>query len=162
MEERIKTVEQNVQAQEILFQQYKLYTEQKDKFVDRSFQTNKFYQIFILALISIMFFTRDYSFAFGMTSTLVFAATGLSVCYLWWINVDSYNFLIKIKLSKVIEELEKSLPVQPFTQEFISIKDLRKKKREFLFADMQKAIATLAGIFFFALFLNELVGIVAN
>jgi len=149
-------------SEEIAFQQYKLYTEQKDNFVDRSFQTNKFYQIFILALTLIMFLTKDYTFAFGLTSTLVFSVTGIAVCYLWWINVDSYNFLIKIKLSKVIEELEKQLPVQPYTQEFVAIKDLRKKKREFLFADMQKAVATLAVILFFTLFLNELVTILAS
>lgn len=144
-------------SDEIMFQQYKLYTEQKEKFVDRSFQTNKFYQVFIFALILIMLLTKDYSFAYNLTSTLIFSTAGLVICSLWWINIDSYNLLIKIKLSNVIEELEKKLPIQPYTQEFIAIRDLRKQKREFRFADMQKGLATLIWLLFFGLFLNEIV-----
>lgn len=143
--------------EEIIFQQYKLYTEQKDTFVDRSFITNKFYLVLVLALILAMLMTKDISFAYGLSSIFIFSAAGCAVCVLWWINVDSYNFLLKVKLSKVVEEIEKKLPVQPFTQEFIAIKDLRKNKRMFLFADMQKAFATSAFLLFFVLFVNELV-----
>lgn len=142
---------------ELIFQQYKLYTEQKDKFVDRSFLTNKFYLLLILALIVTMFLTKDFSFVYGLSSTLIFSASGFAICVLWWMNVDSYNFLIKVKFSKVIEELETKLPVQPYTQEFTAISDLRKNKREFLFADIQKALATLSLLLFFVLLANELI-----
>lgn len=147
-------------SEEIMFEQYKLYTEQKEKFVDRSFHTNKFYLLLILALVTVMFLTKDYFFAFGLTSTLIFSVAGVAVCILWWVNVDSYNFLIKVKLAKVIEEIEKKLPIQPYTQEFVAIKDLRKTKREFLFADMQKTFVTLILLLFFVLFINELIKIV--
>lgn len=146
--------------EELIFQQYKLYAEQKEKFVDRSFQTNKFYLFLILALVLTMFLTKDYSFVYGLSSTLIFSAAGFAICVLWWINVDSYNFLIKVKLSKVMEELETKLPVQPYTQEFIAITDLRKTKREFLFADIQKALATLALLLFFVLLANEIVAVI--
>ena len=144
-------------SDEILFQQYKLYTEQKERFVDRSFHTNKFYLLVILTLIFVMFLMKNFSFDYGLTSVLIFSAAGLAICILWWINMDSYNFLIKVKLSKVIEEIEKTLPTQPYTQEFIAIKDLRKNKRMFLFADMQKTLALAALLLFFVLFFNELV-----
>lgn len=146
--------------EEIIFQQYKLYSEQKEKFVDRSFQTNKFYLFLILAIITTMFLTKDFSFVFGLSSTLIFSVAGIAICVLWWVNVDSYNFLIKVKLSKVLEEIEKKLPVQPYTEEFAAIKDLRKKKREFLFADMQKAFVTLILLLFFVLFLNDVIAII--
>lgn len=147
-------------SEEILFQQYRLYTEQKEKFVDRSFQTNKFYLLVLLGLILTMYLTKDYSFIYDISSTLVFSAAGLAICVLWWINVDSYNFLIKVKLSKVIEEIEKKLPIQPYTQEFLAIKDFRKNKREFLFADIQKSLAILLLLLFFILFSYELLSII--
>jgi len=147
-------------SEEIMFQQYKLYTEQKEKFVDRSFQTNKFYLLLIIVTIVTMFLTKDFAFSYGLSSTLVFSAVGMALCVLWWINVDSYNFLIKIKLSKVIEELEKSLPCQPYAQEFLAITDTSKKKREFLFADIQKALATIVLLLFFVLFSNDLIAMI--
>lgn len=143
--------------EELIFQQYKLYAEQKEKFVDRSFHTNKFYLLTILAIIITMFLTKDCSFTYGLSSTLIFSAAGLAICVLWWMNVDAYNFLIKVKLSKVMEDLEKKLPVQPYTQEFEAITDLRKTKREFLFADIQKALATLSLLLFFVLLANEII-----
>lgn len=147
-------------TEEMIFQQYKLYTEQKEKFVDRSFQTNKFYLVLILALIVTMFLTKDYSFIFGLSSILIFSAAGLAICVLWWMNVDAYNFLLKVKFSRVIEELEKKLPVKPYTEEFAAIMDLRKSKREFLFADIQKGLATLTLLVFLVLLANELVALV--
>jgi len=144
-------------SEEIMFQQYKLYTEQKERFVDRSFHTNKFYLLLVLSIVLIMFLTKDLTFSYGLSSVLIFSAAGVAICILWWINMDAYNFLIKVKLGKVIEEIEKHLPTQPYTQEFIAIKDLRKNKRMFLFADMQKTLAVLALLLFFVLFVNELV-----
>lgn len=146
-------------SDEIMFQQYKLYTEQKERFVDRSFHTNKFYLLLVLVLILTMFLTKDFSFAYGLSSTLIFSAAGMAICILWWINMDSYNFLIKVKLGKVIEEIEKNLPTKPYTQEFVAIKDLKKNKREFLFADIQKILAIIVLLLFFVLFADSLLAI---
>lgn len=142
-------------TEEMILQQYKLYTDQKEKFTDRSFVTNKFYLVLILAIILTMYLTKDYTFVYGLSSMLIFSVAGMAICILWWINVDSYNFLIKIKFSKVIEALEKKLPVQPYTEEFATITDLRKNKREFLFADIQKGLALLVFILFLCLFSYE-------
>lgn len=143
-------------SEEIIFQQYKLYTEQKERFVERSFHTNKFYLLLVLLLVLVMFMSKDFSFAFGLTSTMIYSVAGMAICVLWWINMDAYNFLIKVKLAKVIEEMEKSLPVKPYTDEFVAIKDLRKNKRMFLFTDMQKVLAIFALLMFFVLFINEI------
>lgn len=144
-------------SDEIKFQQYKLYAEQKEKFVDRSFQTNKFYLLLVLILVLVMLLAKDFTFAYGLSAVLIFSAAGVAICTLWWINMDAYNLLIKVKLSKVLEELEKQLPMQPYAQEFIAIKDLRKNKRMFLFADMQKTMALAAFLLFFVLLINEIV-----
>lgn len=147
-------------SEELLFQQYKLYAEQKEAFINRSFGTNKFYLFLILTLILAMYLTKEYSFIYGLSSTLIFSGAGMVICILWWINVDSYNFLIKIKLSKVLEEIEKKLPVQPYAQEFAAIKDFKKNKREFLFADIQKSLATFVFLLFFFLFAHELLYVI--
>lgn len=145
---------------ELILQMYKIYNDHKEKFVDRSFQTNKFYLVMVFSIILTMLLTRDYSFIFGLSSILVFSWVGIAICILWWINVDSYNFLIKVKLSKVIEEIESQMPAQPFTKEFSIIKDLRKKQKEFLFADIQKGLATLSMLLFIFLFLYEVFAVI--
>ena len=149
-------------SNQILFEQYKIYTQQKENFVERSFFTNKFYLILVLAFILVMFIFKDVSLVFGISLNLVFSTIGMAICTFWWINVDSYNFLIKVKLGKVIEEIEKNLPIQPYTQEFLAIKDLRKNKKEFLFADMQKSLATFLLLLFFVIFANELLAVIIN
>ena len=86
-----------INSEEITFQQYKMYTEQKENFIDRSFHSNKFYLATVIILILLMLFTKGLSFAFGITSTLVFSFIGTAICIFWSINVDSYNLLIKVK-----------------------------------------------------------------
>lgn len=147
-------------TEELLLEQYKMYSEHKERFCDRSFKTNKFYLLLVLGLILVMYLTKDYTFVFGLSSVLVFSVVGIAVCFLWWVNVDSYNFLIKVKLGKVLEEMEKRLPAQPYKDEFTEIRELRQKKREFIFADMQKVIATGIGLLFFVLAIGEIVAIV--
>lgn len=147
-------------TEEIIFQQYKLYSEQKEEFINRSFTTNKFYLFLILALLVTMFLTKGMTFVYGMSSSMIFSGAGMAICALWFMNVDSYNFLIKIKFAKVLDEIEKQLPVQPYTQEFEAIKDYKKDKREFLFADIQKALAIFVFLMFFVLFVHEFLSII--
>ena len=74
-------------------------------------------------------------------------------------NVDSYNTLIKIKFANVLEEIEEKLPVKPFTEEYKGIEEFRNKK-VFMFSDIQKLIAVMGTLFFFAVFVSEFTPIV--
>ena len=139
---------------ELIFQEYKLYAEQKENFIDRNFKTNKFYMISFVAIIFAMIFTGNVVFMSKISATLVFSLIGIAVCILWWMNVDSYNTLIKIKFANVIEMIEEKLPVKPFTDEFKGIQEFREKKI-FLFSDIQKIIAVIGALFFFAVFVSE-------
>ena len=69
-------------------------------------------------------------------------------------NVDSYNTLIKIKYTNVLEVLEEKLPVKPFTDEFKGIEEFKNNK-VFMFSDIQKLIAVVGALFFFAVFVSE-------
>ena len=133
----------------IVFQEYKMYTEQKENFIDRNFQTNKFYMISIVALIFALIYTNNIMFLNHISATLVFAFLGIAVSTLWWMNVDSYNTLIKVKYADVIEKIEEKLPVHPFTDEYKGIEEFKNKKI-FMFSDIQKLIAVVTALFFFA------------
>ncbi|MBR2429878.1 hypothetical protein IKB17_00240 [bacterium] len=146
---------------ESIFKEYKLYTEQKENFIDRNFRTNRFYMISFVAMIFAMIFTSNVVFMAQISATLVFSLIGIAICALWWMNVDAYNILIKIKFANVIEELEKKLPVTPYTDEFKGIEEYRNNKI-FVFSDIQKLIAVIGALFFFAVFVSELTPIIAK
>ena len=140
---------------ELIFSEYKMYTEQKENFINRNFQTNRFYMAAIVVLIFSMIYTGNVIFLNKITATLVFAFFGMATSALWWMNVDSYNTLIKIKYSNVIEIIEEKLPVKPFTDEYKGIEEFKKNK-VFMFSDIQKLIAAVFALFFFAVFVSEI------
>lgn len=139
---------------ELIFREYKLYAEQKENFIDRNFRTNRFYMISFVAIIFAMIFTGNIVFMSKVSATLIFSLIGISVCALWWMNVDSYNTLIKIKFANVIERIEEKLPVKPFTEEYKGIQEFKSNK-VFMFSDIQKLIAVFGALFFFAVFVSE-------
>ena len=139
---------------ELIFQEYKLYTEQKENFIDRNFRTNRFYMVSFVFIIFAMIYTGNVVFMHKLSATFVFSLIGIAVCALWWMNVDSYNTLIKVKYANIIEVIEEKLPVKPFTDEFKGIQECRENKI-FMFSDIQKIIAVLGALFFFAVFVSE-------
>ena len=139
----------------IIFQEYKLYSDQKENFIDRNFKTNRFYIIAVVVLILAMIYTNNIVFLNKISATLIFAVFGVSICSLWWMNVDSYNTLVKIKYSDVLEKIEEKLPIRPYTDEYKSIEEYKNKKI-FMFSDIQKLIAVISALFFFAVCVSEL------
>lgn len=139
---------------EMIFSEYKLYSEQKENFIDRNFKTNRFYMTALFVIIIAMIYTGNILFLHKISATLLFALLGVSVSALWWMNVDSYNTLIKIKYANVLEKIEEKFPVKPFTDEYKGIDDFRSNK-VFMFSDIQKIIAVISALFFFAVFVNE-------
>lgn len=139
----------------IVFQEYKMYTDQKENFIDRNFRTNRFYMIAVICLILIMIYTNNIIFLHKCSATLIFAFFGIAVSSLWWMNVDSYNTLIKIKYADVIEKIEEKLPICPFTEERKEIENYKNKKI-FMFSDIQKLISIISALFFFAIMVSEI------
>lgn len=144
---------------ELILKEYKMYSEQKENFIDRNFNTNRFYMASIFVLIIALIYTGNVIFLNKISATLVFSLMGTAVCTLWWMNVDSYNTLIKVKFANVLERIEEKLPVKPFTDEYKGIEDFRNNK-VFMFSDIQKLIAVTAALFFFAVFVSEITPLV--
>lgn len=144
---------------ELIFREYKMYSEQKENFIDRNFNTNRFYMASIFVLLIALIYTGNVVFLNKISATLVFSLMGTAVCTLWWMNVDSYNTLIKVKYANVLERIEEKLPVKPFTDEYKGIDDFRNNK-VFMFSDIQKLIAVVTALFFFAVFVSEITPLV--
>ena len=144
---------------ELILREYKMYSEQKENFIDRNFNTNRFYMASIFVLIIALIYTGNVIFLNKISATLVFSLMGTAVCTLWWMNVDSYNTLIKVKFANVLERIEEKLPVKPFTDEYKGLEDFRNNK-VFMFSDIQKLIAVTAALFFFAVFVSEITPLV--
>ncbi len=139
---------------ELILREYELYTQQKENFIDRNFKTNKFYMTAIVILVFALIYTGNVVFLTKISATLIFALLGVSISALWWMNVDSYNTLIKIKYANVIEQIEEKFPVKPFTDEYAGIAEFKNKK-VFMFSDIQKLIAAGSALFFFAICISE-------
>lgn len=146
---------------ELMLEEYKLYVEQKDNFIDRNFITNRFYMAAFVVIIFAMIFTGSVVFMERISATLLFSAIGMAVCILWWMNVDAYNILIKIKFNNVIEKMEEKLVFQPYTEERKGIEEFKEKKI-FMFSDIQKLISVLGALFFFIIFVSEITPIFIN
>ena len=108
-----------------------------------------------VAIIFSMIFTNNITFMTHLSATLIFSLIGIFVCALWWMNVDAYNILIKIKFANVLEKIEEKLPVKPYTEEYKGIEEYRNNK-VFMFSDIQKFIAVVGALFFFAIFVSEI------
>ena len=57
-------------------------------------------------------------------------------------------------IANVLEAIEEKLPIKPFTEEYKGIEEFRNKKI-FMFSDIQKIIAVVGALFFFAVFVTE-------
>ena len=147
--------------EELIFNEYKSYCEQKEKFIDRNFKTNKFYMTAVVVLIFAMIYTGNVVFLNKISATLVFSLFGTALSTMWWMNVDSYNTLIKVKYANVIEKIEEKFPVKPFTDEYKGIEEFRNNK-VFMFSDIQKLIAAMASLFFFAVCVSEITPIIVK
>ena len=109
-----------------------------------------------IVLMLAVFLTSGLSFG-KMTAPALFSVVGIVSCALWWLNMDSYSCLIKIKFSKVLEEMEKQLPLQPYAMEYKALKDYRNNKKGFVFSDMQKIFAIFSFLAFFVIFMIEVI-----
>lgn len=144
---------------EIILGQYKVYSEAKENFINRHFATNRFYFVFAFALLAATYVF--YALSPGVVPLIVTAAFGIAVSVLWWLNIDSYQLLIKVKYSKVLEYLETKLPEAPYQKEFRETQSMKKTKN-ILFADVQKGFSLLLLFIFTVIFVASILFAIDN
>lgn len=142
----------------IIIEQYRIYSDAKEKFIDRQFTTNKFYLVLniVILVVTYLVITILPTVNVGaLQPVFVFCLIGIALAFMWWMNVDSYQMLIKVKYARVLEYLETKLPEQPYHKEFTDYTEMKKKNNLIVFGDFQKTLAiTFAGIYFVILAYN--------
>ena len=147
--------------QEIILEQYKIYSDAKDRFIDRQFSNNKFYLVLNIAILII---TYVLSGLFPQKEMLIITMSfiGISLTLMWWMNIDSYQLLIKIKYAKVLEHLETKLPEQPYHKEYQDYSEIKQKKNLIVFGDFQKVLALVISCIYFVAGIFELSNVLRN
>ena len=140
---------------ELILGQYQAYSAAKEKYIDRNFQTNSFYMIVTFVLLFVCYLFMSLTPAYE--PILLTSAFGVVVSVLWWLNIDSYQFWIKIKYAKVLEYLETKLPERPYNKEFEEFKEAKKRKKATVFADFQKGLTVLLLLSFLLTFAYNLI-----
>ncbi len=143
----------------IILEQYRIYTESKDKFIDRSFQTNRHYFLVICGLCIVLVLFKQFFPTIAIIFTLFLSFAGMGIAMLWYLNQDSYSFLIKIKYANVLEEIENRLPIAPNQMEHAILNENLKKRHAFvfLFNDIQKFMAVILFLLFLTYFLIDII-----
>ena len=131
----------------LILEQYRIYSEAKEKFIDRHFATNKFYLvlniIILIATYVLCTLTPQYQLV------IVMSVIGLAITLMWWMNIDSYQLLIKVKYAKVLEFLETRLPEQPYHKEFVDYTQMKKNNNLIVFGDFQKWLTIIIACVYF-------------
>ena len=132
----------------VILEQYKIYSDAKEKFIERQFVTNRFY--LVLNLVILITLQIISTITPQLYPLIVLALIGVGISLMWWMNIDSYQLLIKVKYSGVLEYLETKLPEQPYKKEYNDYTQLKKKNNLIVFGDFQKFLAlSIACIYIF-------------
>lgn len=143
----------------LILEQYRIYNEMKESFINRSFMINRFFIIMSAVLLFGLIFAKMLLFN-QFYLLLGIEVFGLASCIMWISNQDAYSTIIKIKYNAVIEKLEEDLPKAPNKDEYKELTDKRSKKRVVLVKDIQKWFAVLLMLIFFANLLIDFVNII--
>ena len=126
----------------LILEQYRIYSEMKESFINRSFMVNRFFlllsALFLFGLIFAKIFFPEQFFLF-----LGLEIFGIASCIMWISNQDAYSLIIKIKYNAVLEKLEEELPKTPNKDEYRELTEQRSNKRVILVKDIQKWFAII-------------------
>ena len=143
-----------------LLELYKEFIYTKENFVSRSFATNKFYIISLTVCLFVIAWMKEFVHPTGSIVVVAVALAGMIFSLLLWANQDAYAYLLKIKFNSVIDKMEENFCFQPCIEEKKTIIENAKKKRNYVFADVQKTFALTAMAIFLAAFLWDLIPII--
>ena len=131
----------------LILEQYRIYSDAKEKFIARQFSTNKFYLVLNLIILVTAYILGTLTPQYQ--PVIVLCIIGIAITLMWWMNIDSYQMLIKVKYAKVLEYLETKLPEQPYHKEFVDYVQMKKKNNLIVFGDFQKILTiSIAGVYF--------------
>ena len=133
----------------LILEQYRIYSDAKEKFIDRQFTTNKFYLVLNIIILITTYILSTLTPQYH--AVIVLCVIGMAVSFMWWVNIDTYQMLIKVKYANVLEYLETKLPEQPYHKEFKDYSEMKRNKNLIVFGDFQKYLTiTIAMVYVIA------------
>ena len=142
----------------LILEQYRIYSDAKERFIDRQFTTNRYYLVLNLIILGLTYFLS--TLTPQHLPIIILSAIGFGATLMWWMNIDSYQTLIKVKYAKVLEYLETKLPEQPYHKEFIDYMEMKKKNNLIVFGDFQKYLTlAIASVYVFQ-FANSITNLI--
>lgn len=126
---------------QLILEQYRIYSDAKEKFIERQFATNRFYLVLNLIILITTYVLA--ALIPQYEPIIVLTLIGVAISIMWWMNIDSYQMLIKIKYAKVLEYLETRLPEQPYHKEYVDYTQMKKKNGVIVFGDFQKILSVV-------------------
>ncbi|MBE7708565.1 MAG: hypothetical protein E7Z88_07665 [Cyanobacteria bacterium SIG27] len=142
----------------LILEQYRIYSDAKEKFIERQFTTNRFYLVLNLIILVVSYILSTLTPQYQ--PTIVLAIIGFAVTIMWWMNIDSYQMLIKVKYAKVLEYLETKLPEQPYHKEFVDYMEMKKKNNLIVFGDFQKYLTLAIASVYVIQFANSVTNLI--
>lgn len=111
-----------------LLEQYKICVEMADRVSVRRGQANTFYISLLSALLALLSLITDNNLVSGSPNILLFFTSilGLSLCFTWYVNIQSYRQLNSLKF-KVINEMEQHLPFPCYSREWAILKERQRE-----------------------------------
>ena len=141
---------------------YKEFMYTKENFVDRSFATNKFYIVALTVCLVIVTIIKEFYEPSGSLVNVAVSLIGFAFSLLLWANHDAYSYLLRIKFGSVIDEMEKQFCFQPCIKEKEALIENAKKKKNYVFSNIQKFFALVSMGIFTAVFCYDLIMYVAK
>jgi len=132
---------------------YSEFMKTKENFVNRSFATNKFYVVAVTIAVVVLAYMKEFVTLDMSLVVMAVSVAGMAFSALLWANQDAYAYLIKLKFNAVIDEMEKQMCFQPCIKEKEAIVDQAKRRKNYVFADVQKLFALVLFAVFLAAFL---------
>lgn len=108
------------EKQEVILAQWQTCVEMANSISQRRDSMNNLFVTLNLALIAAISFLWD-------IKTIILSVAGIAVCCVWCRLIKNFKALNEEKF-KVINTIEEKLPIQPFKDEWISIKQNKKYK----------------------------------
>ena len=135
-----------------LLEQYKLYVEMADRISQRRDQSNRFYSGLLAGMIALMavLVRLDISDDAWVLVFLVGGLFGSFLSVVWLVNIRSYRSLNTAKFT-VINELEKSLPTQGYTNEWNLLRSPSDTPRYFQLTRVEQFVPVMMFLLFVGL-----------
>ena len=142
----------------LILEQYRIYSDAKEKFIERQFATNRFYLVLNIIVLIAAYFLSTLTPQY--TPVIVLSIIGFAITMMWWMNIDSYQMLIRVKYAKVLEYLETKLPEQPYHKEYVDYMDMKKKNNLIVFGDFQKYLTLIIALVYIVVFANSVTNMI--